>query len=211
MDSLHNELKIEIFKYVDSPLSLLLTNRRWYVISQDPYTRANWLIYKYGRAHALLHAVRLGRNFISLNVVHTLIIKGSIISRYFIQRLALQFGNPDQRLIKLRAQYHGNSSLHQKGSWASELDLQIYMHLLTKASTALRECDLVLKGNDMELFHFLTGGPFAINHVSQTIHKNLECIKDLILNKKFIPFPPRPKCTISSIPTITSPTPTSNS
>ena len=45
----------------------------------------------------------------------------------------------------------------------------------------------------MELFHFLSAGPLAINFAYQKLLQNLNEIKDLILNKKFIPFPPRPK------------------
>src|SRR3954454_8551177 len=140
MDSLHVELKIEIFKHIDIPFSLILTNRSWYLISQDSYTRANWLIYKYGRAHALFHAVRLGKNFVSMNVVRSLLGKGAIISRYFIQRLTSQFGTLDQQLIKMKAQYNGNyNELTQKKkeSWASELPLQIFIYLLAEASNSL--------------------------------------------------------------------------
>jgi len=45
----------------------------------------------------------------------------------------------------------------------------------------------------MELFHFLSAGPLDINHAPQKLRQNLELIKDLILKKKFVPFPPRPK------------------
>jgi hypothetical protein len=206
MEVLCDELRIEIFKYVDLPLSLLLTNRRWYVISQDYHTKACWLIYKYGRAHALFHAVRL-ENFISLNVVQALLGKGAIISRYFIQRLAMQFGIPDQQLIKMKLQYNVNYNINynvvnsyqnQKPPWASELPLEIFSYLLSESLNALNKNELVLKGNDMELFHLLSAGPFTINFAPQVLYKNLKCIEDLILNKKFIPFPPRPFISTSS-------------
>ena len=68
--SLYNEilLKVEIFKYLDEPISIILTDRAWHSISKDSYTRANWLIRKYGKANAFFHAVRLGSNFISPDV-----------------------------------------------------------------------------------------------------------------------------------------------
>ena len=44
-----------------------------------------------------------------------------------------------------------------------------------------------------ELFHFLSAGPIVINHAPQKLLDNLSHIEDLILNKRFIPFPPRPK------------------
>ena len=65
MQSLCDELRIEIFKLIDKPVSLSLIDRKWYDISQDPHARVEWIIYKYGRAHALFHAMRLGEGFIT--------------------------------------------------------------------------------------------------------------------------------------------------
>ncbi|GBB93620.1 hypothetical protein RclHR1_02200001 [Rhizophagus clarus] len=67
------ELNIQFFKFVDTPLPLILTNRQWYTISKDPHARAEWLINKYGRAHALFHAVRLGNSFITAEVIQALL------------------------------------------------------------------------------------------------------------------------------------------
>src|ERR1051326_3160958 len=108
MESLIDEIRIEIFKYVESPLSFSLTDRKWYEISRDPHARADWLIYKYGRAHALFHGVRLGEGFITEDVVQTLLAKNAIISRYFIQRLIMQYGKYDERLIELKIEHHIN-------------------------------------------------------------------------------------------------------
>ena len=52
---------------------------------------------------------------------------------------------------------------------------------------------LPLKGNDMELFHFLSAGPHVINYAPGMLRKNLKYIEELILEHKFTPFPPRPK------------------
>ncbi|CAG8477402.1 5647_t:CDS:2 [Cetraspora pellucida] len=52
--------------------------------------------------------------------------------------------------------------------------------------------DMCEKGNDMELFHFLTAGPYTINRAPNILEKNIECIKDLILRMKLVSFPPRP-------------------
>src|SRR3954462_8265906 len=101
MESLYNEIRIEIFKFVNTPNSLALTDRKWYNISQDPHARAEWLIYKYGRAHALFHAVRLGNYFITEEVVQALLARNAIISRFFIQRLLMHFGY-NENLIELR-------------------------------------------------------------------------------------------------------------
>ena len=133
MESLYAELRIEIFKYIEKPISLFLTNRKWYTISQDPYARALWLIHKYGRAHALFHAIRL-EGFITLDVVQCLLAKNAIISRYFIQRLLMNFGTYDQKLIELKIEYNLNQVnidrvlAYQKRlrvPWASNLSLPI--------------------------------------------------------------------------------------
>ena len=102
MQSLYNELRIEIFKLIDTPLSLALTDRNWYAIFQDPYARAKWLIYKYGRAHAFFHAVRLGNSFITLEVVQILIARNAILFNYFIQQLLMHFGIMTKSLLNLK-------------------------------------------------------------------------------------------------------------
>src|SRR6266498_3399673 len=108
MQSLYDELNVEIFKYVSTPISLIVTNCKWRDISQDPHARVEWLIYKYGIAHALFHAVRLGNTFLTLEVVRTLLHKKIIFSRYFLQRLLMHFGNYDERLLQLEEQHHVN-------------------------------------------------------------------------------------------------------
>src|ERR1044071_3425000 len=110
MWSLCGELRIEIFKLVDKPISLSLTNRKWYAISQDPHARAEWLIYKYGRAHALFHAVKLGEGFITEDVVQALLARNAILSRYFIQRLLMHFGKYDEKLIEFEIEYNVNQN-----------------------------------------------------------------------------------------------------
>lgn len=102
MQSLYYELRIIIFKYVDTPISLILTDRKWYAITQDPYARAEWLIYKYGKTHALFHAVRLGSDFITVGLVRILLVRNAIISRYFIQRLLMSIGSEGKKLIEIR-------------------------------------------------------------------------------------------------------------
>src|SRR5436189_4897498 len=108
MEFLYNELRIEIFKFVDKPISLVLADRKWYAISQDPHARAEWLIYKYERAHALFHAVRLGASFITEDVVQALLARKAVMSRYFIQRLIMHIGAYDEELIELKIEHNVN-------------------------------------------------------------------------------------------------------
>src|SRR6266511_980009 len=51
----------------------------------------------------------------------------------------------------------------------------------------------LLRVNDIENFHFLTSGQLLTDQISEKIKDNLEEIRDLIVNQKFTPFPPRPK------------------
>ncbi|RIA96691.1 hypothetical protein C1645_358234 [Glomus cerebriforme] len=198
MRTLCDELRIEIFKFVNTPISLALTNREWYAISRDPHARAEWLLYKYGRAHALFHAVRLGNNFITVEVVQALLAKDATMSRYFIQRLLMHSSAYDEKLIELtnehnviQADFERIRAFQKKlrSPWASNLPMTIFTKLITEGYNILNDKELTTKGNDMELFHFLSAGPLVINHAQQ----NLNEMQDLILNKKFIPFPPRPK------------------
>ena len=53
----------------------------------------------------------------------------------------------------------------------------------------LNDNSLATKGNDMELFHFLSAGPLVINYAPEKLRQNLGEIKDLILNKKNHTFP----------------------
>ena len=100
------DIKLNIFKYVDSPLNLALTCRDWSVIAKDPYAKTEWLIIHYGKAHALFHAVRLGPTFIDIPVCQTLIARKVIISRYFVQRLLMHFGKYDEKLIEFEIECH---------------------------------------------------------------------------------------------------------
>src|ERR1043165_8464731 len=192
-------LEKELIEIVDKPISLTLADSKW---SQDPHARAEWLIFKYGKSHALFHAVRLGKSFITIDVIDSLLAKNAIISRYFIQRLLMHFGAYDEKLIELKIEHNVNQidfdRIHAfqrnlRSPWASDLPLPIFTKLITEGYNILKDSNLATKGNDMELFHFLTAGPLFINHASQKLMQNLDKIKDLILNQKFIPFPPRPK------------------
>ncbi|GBC04014.1 hypothetical protein RclHR1_05470005 [Rhizophagus clarus] len=192
MESLCSELKVEIFRYVSTPIALILLNRNWYSTSQDPHARAEWLIYKYGRAHSLFHAIRLGNNFVTVEVVQVLLAKKAVISRYFIQRLVMQFGTSDPKLTEMRIKYNMNVDTSKDETWASNLSLPVFTKLVTEATNELK-CDMAIRGNDLELFHYLTAGALTINQAPAVLSENIQHIEDLIINKKFIPFPPRPK------------------
>ncbi|RIA88717.1 hypothetical protein C1645_806646 [Glomus cerebriforme] len=194
MSNILYEIKIEIFKYVDKPLDLILSNSMWKVISQDPHARAEWVITKYGKARAIYHALRLGNNFLTLDVIKCIISKKAIFSRYLMQRLLLQYWQYDRRLIELKVLY--NNKILQvinehklkvcqeklRYYWASDLSLPVFNYLIDH-SFKLYGISLMLKGNDMELFNLL----------STRFSNNKFKLKNLIFNKKFIPLLPSSK------------------
>ncbi|CFW92744.1 protein of unknown function [endosymbiont DhMRE of Dentiscutata heterogama] len=198
--NLPNEIKISIFKYVEFPSNLSVSCSSWSNISQDQQARAKWIIFWFGKTHALFQAVRLGPTFINTGVVQAIVAEEGVLSRYFLQRLIMHYGKYDPQLIELKISHNTGQTdinrirdLQQRGQapWASNLPLPVYIFLLTKAHEEFGN-DFYEKGNDMELFHFLTGGPQQISLAPTILEKNKEVIKDLILKKKFAPLPPRP-------------------
>ncbi|CAI2193309.1 15071_t:CDS:2, partial [Funneliformis geosporum] len=176
MQFLYDELYIEIFKYVPTPINLLVSNRKWNNISQDPHVRAKWLIYKYGKAHALFHAVRLGKNFITVEMIQALVSKNAILSRYFIQRLLMHFGTYDENLIKLKVEYNVNQvdfdrlrALQKKTTspWGSNISIPIFTKLIT-------EEDLIKLGFQLT--------SYVIEEVLHLFEHRLNEIGDLLMN-----------------------------
>jgi len=198
MQYVGDEIKINIFKYVNYPLSLALTCRNWSVIAKDPYAKSEWLIVNYGKRHALFHAIRLGPTFIDIAVCQTLFARNIAISRYFIQKLLIYFGKYDQRLIQLKIK-HNISQLYvdrirlfqQKitSSYVNNLPISVFVYLLNEGYKQLSNGsneDLSSKCNDID------ASPHS-PHVITTNHvlgkKNLKDIEDLILNKRSILLP----------------------
>ena len=151
-----------------------------------------------------MRLLRLGSNFLNLDVIQALLARNAVLSQYFVQRLLMHFGTYDEKLIELKIEHNVNQvdfdrirAFQEKllSPWASNLPLPIFTKLITEGYNILNDRELATKGNDMELFHFLSAGPLVINNAPQKLIQNLSLIEDLIKNKKFIPFPPRPKPT----------------
>ncbi|CAG8437507.1 12659_t:CDS:1 [Acaulospora colombiana] len=196
------ELKVLIFEHTTNILDLGVTCKAWAKVIQDPHARAKWLIKKYGKSYALFHAVRLGPKFINAEVVQSLLSNKASLSRYFIQRLLLHFGEYDSKLTELKAKHNvctaetnkindlKRQNLHP---WASNLPVDVFVAILNEGYNRFKEEDMNIKGNDMELFHFLSAGPLIISQAERKLKENYELIKELILKMLFIPLPPRPK------------------
>jgi hypothetical protein len=73
MQNLENEIKTNIFKYVEHPLNLALTCRSWSAIAKTPYAKTEWFLEHYGKEDVLLHATRLGPTFMNTEVEKILI------------------------------------------------------------------------------------------------------------------------------------------
>ena len=55
MQNFEYEIKINILKYVDSPMNLALTCRNWSVIVKDPYAKTEWFLVNYGTMEGPMH------------------------------------------------------------------------------------------------------------------------------------------------------------
>ncbi|CAG8712604.1 5227_t:CDS:2, partial [Cetraspora pellucida] len=97
-----DEVLIYIFKFIPSPKNFAVSCKRFSIIARDEHARADWIICQYGRAHALFHAIRLGPSFINLPVAKAIVAKKAILSRYFVQKLLINFGKHDQQLLELK-------------------------------------------------------------------------------------------------------------
>ena len=74
------------------------------LFSHDPHVKTEWLVYKFGRAHVLFHAVRLDSNFIIKKVVQELLANASL-SRYYVRRLLMYFGAYEKTYRTLKMEH----------------------------------------------------------------------------------------------------------
>jgi hypothetical protein len=76
--------------------------------------------------------------------------------------------------------------------WASNLPLPIFTNLVTAGFNILKDENFVVKGNDMELFHFSSAGPLVINQAPQKLFQNLSDsaynVKSFFFHSKVIIF-----------------------
>ncbi|CAG8791692.1 5536_t:CDS:2, partial [Cetraspora pellucida] len=165
--------------------------------------RADWIICQYGRAHAL-HAIRLGPSFINLPVTKAIVAKKAILSRYFVQKLLINFGKPDQQLLKLKIAYNmigqaDISRMKHKGAllilfppMLSPEQKKQNVRYIKKRLTKLLNLGFQLNYNAITDALHLFEHRLNVKTLN-ILCKNLDPIRDLTLNKKFIPFPPIPK------------------
>ncbi|CAG8632841.1 4932_t:CDS:1 [Paraglomus brasilianum] len=202
LDGLAPEIKVEIIFHLSNPTPLARCSHAWYAAVNSPATKARWLTYRYGKTHALFHAVKMGEPFINVDVVECLFAQKAHLSRYFIQRLMLGFGKYDSRLIDLKLAHTRrpldpvrNKLIQNKirSPWASNLSFDVFSRILKEGHDRFDGNDIPVRGNDMESFYYLSAGPLVISEERKKLKDNINEIERLITTFRFAPFPPRPK------------------
>src|SRR5437764_9635990 len=110
MKELPPELFIEVYKHIRYPISLILVNKEFHRLCIDPVTKSKWALANFGRIHVLFFAISLGETFITVDVIKSLLALKANFSRYFTQRLLLQYGQYDEELIRLKLQDNNNNN-----------------------------------------------------------------------------------------------------
>ncbi|GBC43866.2 uncharacterized protein OCT59_014888 [Rhizophagus irregularis] len=138
-----DEIMINIFRFVEYPINLILTSRDWLRIAKDPYVKSKWLITKYGKLYALYNAARLGPSFIDISLYKILIARNenASVPIFFFQRLLMHLDKYDQKLIHLKTE---DNSGHPYTSY----------HVYANKS----------KEDDTKLFHFFAYGTHVVNY-----------------------------------------------
>jgi hypothetical protein len=177
------EIKINIFKYVAHPLNLALTCQDWSIIVKDPYVKIEWLIVNYGKAHALLQAIRLGPTFIDKALCQVLIERKVITSKSITQILLKYFGNQKLNIIRIDYNFDqfGSDKIH---SFQQKIKSNYLSNGRYSQSAINNKRDLLhSKGKEMQLFHILTAS-YRVNYtpVWMLSKKELKYIEDLIIN-----------------------------
>ncbi|CAG8532802.1 8310_t:CDS:1 [Cetraspora pellucida] len=131
-----DEILINFFKFITSPKNFASSCKRFSIIARDEHARAEWIICQYGKAHALFHAIRLGPSFINLPVAKAIVAKKAILSRYFVQKLLINFGKHDQQLLELKIAHNimGHvdiNRINHKVPWSSNLQIPVFTYLMT--------------------------------------------------------------------------------
>ncbi|CAH1763297.1 863_t:CDS:1 [Entrophospora sp. SA101] len=182
MESLPPELLMEVYIYNEFPISFILINKRIYELCMSPIAKAKWVLRNFGKTHALFHAIRLGKSFIVVEIITSLLELKANFSRYFFQRLS------QQTQSNIGEEYDPLYLNRIADSWFPDIPFDVYS-LLFNEGRARFASNLCINGDDVELFGLLSGESLEIDQASILINENLKEIEDLIVDKKFTPFP----------------------
>ncbi|CAJ0901357.1 3468_t:CDS:2 [Entrophospora sp. SA101] len=114
-------------------------------------------------------------------------------------RRPISFGLTNKLLLKVFTDPDNDLRKRLEKLWAADLPIEVYGELLHEGNRKWNGPDFCLRSNDLEFFHYLTGGNLAIKVAENVLNKNLPEIEDLILNKKFVPNPRKPKTSCKNI------------
>src|SRR5437867_2127635 len=127
------ELFLEIYKHIKHPISLILVNKKFHQLCINPVAKSVWALANFGRIHVLFYAISLGKTFITVDVIKSLLALKVNLSRYFIQRLLLQYGQYDEELTKIDEDKFKAFQKSMKTPWASDIPYDVFTALLDEA------------------------------------------------------------------------------
>ncbi|KAI0034641.1 hypothetical protein K488DRAFT_45049, partial [Vararia minispora EC-137] len=178
-----------VFNELDRPAAFALLSRRYHAFSQDPYTRARYLLARHGHLQAFFYA--LGKPsivtervlsvrpvprcslFISLYTVSAqiLLTSGAHISRYLVQLAVHHYFRTPVPFIK--------------HPWVKLLPLPVFAHFLNLATTHLGDFSTT-KGEDDGSVFCLFVKESRMPAGSRTV--NADVIVEMLARYKFMPF-----------------------
>ncbi|PKY17562.1 hypothetical protein RhiirB3_522092 [Rhizophagus irregularis] len=120
---------MELFHFLSTG-PLALTCRNWSAISKDAYAKTEWLLVRYGKSHALFHAVRLGPTFMDIPSIEL--------------KIEHNVGQLDADRIRAFQQ-------NIKSPWASNLPIFMFTYLLDKGYKQLANMNETLPSKGFSL------------------------------------------------------------
>ncbi|KAJ3715357.1 hypothetical protein C8R42DRAFT_218810 [Lentinula raphanica] len=170
MDRLCDEILQLIFYELHDPTSFTLLSKRLHHFSQDPYTRAQYFLNRYGPARAVFEALGRGK-VVNETVLDILMTSGAHLSRYLVQIAIHHYFYTQTHFVKTK--------------WARNVPFQVFLHFMALATTRYGEIPREKGQDDGSLFlTFLKESRFPPNLRSI----GWETIRDILEIYKFIPF-----------------------
>ena len=154
------------------PLNLTLTCRKWFIITNGPYAKTEWLIIHYGKAHAIFYALRLSPTFIDTSICQNDIV--TVLTHLGYDQQLLEHNVCQLDAVRIHAL--------QSPCWIGNLPtimMSVFTHLLDEKYKQFYDKDKDLTPKENDLVHFSVGGP----------HFRTRMLK----NERFTPYPSIPK------------------
>ncbi|KAG9315906.1 hypothetical protein JVU11DRAFT_3556 [Chiua virens] len=127
MERLCDDIIHLIIYELNDPTALILTSKRFFRVSKDPYVRAHYFLHRYGHMDAMFWALGRGR-VLTDQVIDILVSSGAYVSRYIIQ-VAIHH-------------YFRSASHFIKTPWVRSIPLPVFTHFMKVTSTLFDEIPL---------------------------------------------------------------------